>query len=122
MHAIDAHCPAFSREAVLLQLLDAGAAVDVWGHDLRGPLDLMVGEQHERRALPHQSELSYPLPPANICATPHHQLLPDPTPSHSAPTRNPTPGGQATAAARCRDKPGQPHRRKQDHNAHASKE
>jgi len=50
MHAIDAHCPAFSREAVLLQLLDAGAAVDVWGHDLRGPLDLMVAKQQQQLA------------------------------------------------------------------------
>ena len=25
-------------------LLDAGAAVDVWGHDLRGPFELMEGK------------------------------------------------------------------------------
>ena len=50
MHAVDAHSATFSREAVVAQLLDAGAAVDVWGHDLRGPFELMqekagVGEQ-----------------------------------------------------------------------------
>ena len=41
MHAIDTHSPSFSRETVLVMLLDAGAAVDVWGHDLRGPFELM---------------------------------------------------------------------------------
>lgn len=41
MHAIDTHSPSFSRESVLVMLLDAGAAVDVWGHDLRGPFELM---------------------------------------------------------------------------------
>ena len=50
MHAVDAHSATFSREAIVAQLLDAGAAVDVWGHDLRGPFELMeekagVGEQ-----------------------------------------------------------------------------
>ena len=50
MHAVDAHSASFSREAIVAQLLDAGAAVDVWGHDLRGPFELMeekasVGEQ-----------------------------------------------------------------------------
>jgi len=41
MHAIDAHSPTHSREAVLALLLDAGAAVDVWGEDLKGPRELM---------------------------------------------------------------------------------
>ena len=41
MHAVDAHSATFSREAIVAQLLDAGAAVDVWGHDLRGPFELM---------------------------------------------------------------------------------
>ena len=55
MHAIDAHSPTFSRETILVQLLDAGAAVDVWGHDLRGPFELMeekvgVGEKSHSRA------------------------------------------------------------------------
>ncbi|KAL1521166.1 hypothetical protein AB1Y20_022719 [Prymnesium parvum] len=48
MHAVDAHSTSYSREAVLLLLLDAGAAVDVWGHDLRGPLDLMVAKQQQQ--------------------------------------------------------------------------
>ena len=50
MHAIDAHSPAedLSREGVMLQLLDAGASVDVWGNDLRGPLDLMVAKQQQQ--------------------------------------------------------------------------
>lgn len=55
MHAIDAHSATFSRETILVQLLDAGAAVDVWGHDLRGPFELMeekvgVGEKSHSRA------------------------------------------------------------------------
>ncbi len=41
MHAIDAHSPGFSREQVISHLLDSGAAVDVWGADLRGPFDLL---------------------------------------------------------------------------------
>ena len=49
MHAIDAHSPQHSREAVLTVLLDAGAAVDVWGNDLKGPLDLLKLNQEVRR-------------------------------------------------------------------------
>ena len=45
MHAIDAHTSACSREAVVMVLLDAGASVDVWGHDLKGPLDLMEARE-----------------------------------------------------------------------------
>mmetsp|Transcript_36462 Transcript_36462/g.85193 ORF Transcript_36462/g.85193 Transcript_36462/m.85193 type:complete len:311 (-) Transcript_36462:394-1326(-) len=41
MHAIDAHSTACPRERVLALLLDSGAAVDVWGDDLKGPRDLL---------------------------------------------------------------------------------
>mmetsp|Transcript_8136 Transcript_8136/g.25418 ORF Transcript_8136/g.25418 Transcript_8136/m.25418 type:complete len:162 (+) Transcript_8136:850-1335(+) len=41
MHAIDAHSADNPREATITLLLDKGAAIDVWSHDLRGPLDLM---------------------------------------------------------------------------------
>ena len=50
MHAIDAHVHDSGsaaqgahgpRESVVLLLLDAGAAVDVWGDDLEGPLDII---------------------------------------------------------------------------------
>ena len=40
MHAIDAHSAAAPREQVVRVLLSRGAAVDVWGDDLLGPLDL----------------------------------------------------------------------------------
>ena len=50
MHAIDAHTSTCSREAVLMLLLDAGASVDVWGHDLKGPLDLMEAREAQIRA------------------------------------------------------------------------
>lgn len=33
-------------------LLDAGASVDVWGHDLKGPLDLMEAREAQIRAEP----------------------------------------------------------------------
>ena len=59
MHAIDAHCAACSREAILMQLLDAGAAVDVWGHDLRGPLDLMVAKQQQQLSARESSRASH---------------------------------------------------------------
>ena len=47
MHAIDAHTPKFSREAVITLLLDKGAAVDTWGFDLQGPLDLLEARRRE---------------------------------------------------------------------------
>lgn len=59
MHAVDAHCAAFSREAVLMLLLDAGAAVDVWGHDLKGPLDLMVAKQQQQLTAKDSSRASH---------------------------------------------------------------
>eukprot|EP00316_Scyphosphaera_apsteinii_P008188 CAMPEP_0119301146 /NCGR_PEP_ID=MMETSP1333-20130426/2973_1 /TAXON_ID=418940 /ORGANISM="Scyphosphaera apsteinii, Strain RCC1455" /LENGTH=460 /DNA_ID=CAMNT_0007303143 /DNA_START=71 /DNA_END=1454 /DNA_ORIENTATION=- len=46
MHAIDAHTPLNCREAVVIQLLDAGAAVDVWNDDLKGPFDLLAAKKH----------------------------------------------------------------------------
>ena len=39
-----------SREAVVGLLLDAGAAVDVWGHDLTGPLDLLAAREAQIQA------------------------------------------------------------------------
>ena len=55
MHAIEAHNTHYSREAVLTLLLDAGAAVDVWGNDLKGPMDLLNAAKakngHSRRFL-----------------------------------------------------------------------
>jgi len=59
MHAIDAHSLEHSREAVLMQLLDAGAAVDVWGHDMRGPLDLMVVKQQQLLSKKESSRASH---------------------------------------------------------------
>lgn len=47
MHAIDAHTGTTSREAVLMLLLDAGASVDVWGKDLKGPLDMMAEREEQ---------------------------------------------------------------------------
>ena len=47
MHAIDAHTGTSSREAVLMLLLDAGASVDVWGKDLKGPLDMMEAREEQ---------------------------------------------------------------------------
>ena len=47
MHAIDAH-GAESRAHVIVHLLDAGAAVDVWGQNLEGPLDLLEKKQREQ--------------------------------------------------------------------------
>ena len=49
MHAIDAHTLSSSREAVVSMLLDAGALVDVFGTDLRGPLDLIEAREKEQR-------------------------------------------------------------------------
>ena len=50
MHAIDAHSNSHTREAVLTLLLDAGAAVDVWGNDLTGPLDLLAAREAQQQA------------------------------------------------------------------------
>ena len=47
MHAIEAHGPACPREAVLMALLDAGAAVEVWGDDLKGPFELIEAKAVE---------------------------------------------------------------------------
>ena len=47
MHAIDAHTGSSSREPVLMLLLDAGASVDVWGKDLKGPLDMMEAREEQ---------------------------------------------------------------------------
>jgi hypothetical protein len=41
--------------SVLSLLLDAGAAVDVWGNDLTGPLDLL----EERQAQIHKDQQAY---------------------------------------------------------------
>ena len=59
MHAIDAHSPSNSREGVLSLLLDAGAAVDVWGNDLTRPIDLLEAReaQQARQALALQVPL-----------------------------------------------------------------
>uniref|UniRef100_A0A7S2C314 Uncharacterized protein n=1 Tax=Haptolina brevifila TaxID=156173 RepID=A0A7S2C314_9EUKA len=48
MHAIDAHSNSCSRETVLILLLDSGASVDVWGNDLKGPLDLMEARERQQ--------------------------------------------------------------------------
>lgn len=55
MHAIDAHNTGHTREGVLTLLLDAGAAVDVWGNDLTRPLDLLERREHQQAQ--QQSEL-----------------------------------------------------------------
>jgi hypothetical protein len=68
MHAIDSHSVSSSREATVTLLLDAGAAVDVWGNDLRGPLDLIEArEQQQEKDL-----ASGVLSPAAL--TPHSHL------------------------------------------------
>ena len=71
MHAIDAHSVAHSREGVLTLLLDAGAAVDVWGHDLTGPLDLLARREQEvqqQAKLNQQQAQSLPSPSAAMGA------------------------------------------------------
>jgi len=67
MHAIDAHTQTLSRESVLMHLLDAGAAIDVWSDDLKGPLDLMRSPSHHKllRSMPElSSRVSMPGQPS----------------------------------------------------------
>lgn len=63
MHAIDAHTASTSREAVVTLLLDAGAAVDVWGIDQVTPLDLIQAREEQQRlgqaARPSSSTLGF---------------------------------------------------------------
>lgn len=72
MHAIDAHSASNSREAVLALLLDSGAAVDVWGNDLTGPLDLLEAResriQAEQASLQQQASFATAgVPPPVLC-------------------------------------------------------
>ena len=74
MHAIDAHSALNSREGVLVFLLDAGAAVDVWGHDLRGPLDLLAAREaqqaQQQSEMHHKAQLQQAgAPPLRAAAT-----------------------------------------------------
>lgn len=62
MHAIDAHAPDRPRVDVLNLLLDNGAAVDVWGNDLMGPLDLMTQKTRMLEALREQDMIANEAP------------------------------------------------------------
>ncbi len=59
MHAIDAHSPNHSREGVLILLLDAGAAVNVWGNDLEGPLEMLEKREKEHALAAQQAASGY---------------------------------------------------------------
>merc|ERR1712087_45971 len=73
MHAIDAHTPNHSREAVVIHLLDAGAAVDVWNDDLKGPFDLLAARKE--RCWEHKGHEEHGSPSSSIQG-PSDPLLP----------------------------------------------
>ena len=81
MHAIDAHTTAFSREAVIILLLDVGAAVDVWGNDLTGPLDLLAArerEMHAEAARQNEAAETAPNPAADLLIRSTEALIQQP--------------------------------------------
>ena len=75
MHAIDAHTLTCSREATLMLLLDRGASVDVWGKDLKGPLDLMKEREEMIMQQQQQQKQRDSGPNASATASQHAQAL-----------------------------------------------